>query len=334
MQTLLLLLLSHVFSMLALSSRRKNLCRKRPRCAVRLDCVEAWVPDKWPQQLWRQVLKRPRRLPLPPSDILEALTCHTFLSDATVNHSAVASFAGSTSRATHKGTFTALVQYTNNKLHRLVQKESALVVPDASRTLFSISQALLAGHHVHFGNSPGLLLHIHSTKIFIPFVRDSHTGMYLLPLIPPASRHNGTYSLQQAMRAAIPAIPIPHPSCILPAIPITKYTPSDITLHNTLSHIAHRRSQQLDVGIPQPSGKKVTCPICITAKARRTACPLPSDVAKHAQHPWQDFSVDLSGKMRIQGISNVYYYIPFVCNFSVAKMVEFVQRKSRFVHPL
>jgi hypothetical protein len=78
----------------------------------------------------------------------------------------------SAARPAHKGTFTALVQCTNTKLHRLVQKESALVVPDASRILFSISQALLAGHHVHFGNSPGLLLH--NTKIFIPFVRDSH----------------------------------------------------------------------------------------------------------------------------------------------------------------
>ena len=105
----------------------------------------------------------------------------------------------SAARPAHTGTFTALVQCTNTKLHRLVQKESALVVPDASRILFSISQALLAGHHVHFGNSPGLLLH--STKTFVPFVRDSHSGMYLLPLIPPASRHNGTYPLQQAMRA-------------------------------------------------------------------------------------------------------------------------------------
>ena len=64
---------------------------------------------------------------------IHILTCHTFLSDAVVNHSAVASFAGSTSRATHKGTFAALVQCTNNKFHRLVQKNSALVVPDASR---------------------------------------------------------------------------------------------------------------------------------------------------------------------------------------------------------
>jgi len=131
----------------------------------------------------------------------------------------------------------------------------------------------------------------------------THAGMCLLPLIPPASRHNGTYPLQQAMCAAVPAIPIPDPSRILPAIPITKYT-----------------------------GKKVTCPTCITAKARRTARPLPSDVAKRAQHPWQDVSVDMSGKMRIQGISNVYYYIPFMCNFSGARMVEFVQRKSQLIH--
>ena len=32
------------------------------------------------------------------------------------------------------------------------------------------------------------------------------------------------------------------------------------------------------------------------------------------------------------GISCVYYYIPFVCNYSGAKMVEFVQRKSHFIH--
>jgi len=35
--------------------------------------------------------------------------------------------------------------------------DSALVVPDASRILFSISQALTVGHHVHFGANPGPL---------------------------------------------------------------------------------------------------------------------------------------------------------------------------------
>ena len=113
---------------------------------------------------------------------IHILTCHTFLSDAVVNHSAVASFAGSTSRATHKGTFAALVQCTNNRFHRLVQKNSALVVPDASRMLFSISQALAAGHHVHFGNSPGLLLK--DTKAFIPFVRDTHGHVFITPSSP------------------------------------------------------------------------------------------------------------------------------------------------------
>ena len=34
-------------------------------------------------------------------------------------------------------------------------------------------------------------------------------------------------------------------------------------------------------------------------------------LAKRAHHPWQDVSVDLSGKMRTQGITNVYYFIPF-----------------------
>ncbi len=84
------------------------------------------------------------------------------------------------------------------------------------------------------------------------------------------SRHNGTYHLQQAMQAAV--------------------------------------GKQLDVGLLQPSGKTVTCPICITAKTRRTVRPLPSDIVKRAQHPWQDVSVDLSGKMRTQGITNVYYF--------------------------
>jgi hypothetical protein len=203
-------------------------------------------------------------------------------------------------------------------------------VPDASRTLFSTSQALIGGHHVHFGTSPGLLLH--HTKAFIPFVRDTHTGMYLLPLIPPNSRHNGTHPLQQAMRRAVPAIFINPAPEILPAIPITQYTPPDITLHNTLGHISHRRGKQLDVGLPQLSGKAITCPICITAKTRRTARPLPSDIAKRAQHPWQDVSVDLSGKMRTQGITIVYYFIPFVCNYSGAKILEFVERKSHFIH--
>ena len=206
---------------------------------------------KWACIYFANMLQFPSNLSRAPSHYalvdscasIHILTCHTFLSDAVVNHSAVASFAGSTSRATHKGTFAALVQCTNNRFHRLVQKNSALVVPDASRMLFSISQALAAGHHVHFGNSPGLLLK--DTKAFIPFVRDTHTGRYLVPLVPPLSRHNGTYPLQ-AMRAAVPAISIPNPSRILPAIPITQYQPSDITLHNTLGHIAHRRSQQLD----------------------------------------------------------------------------------------
>jgi hypothetical protein len=36
--------------------------------------------------------------------------------------------------------------------------------------------------------------------------------------------------------------------------------------------------------------------------------------------------------MRTQGITNVYYYIPFVCNYSGAKIVEFVERKSHFIH--
>ncbi len=81
---------------------------------------------------------------------IQILTCHTFLSDAVVNHSAVASFAGSTSRATHKGTFAALVQCTNNKFHRLVQKNSALVVPDASRMLFNDTSRMLFTHTTPF----------------------------------------------------------------------------------------------------------------------------------------------------------------------------------------
>ena len=121
---------------------------------------------------------------------IHILLCHTFLTDSESNHSAVASFSGSTSRATHKGTFTALMRCTRNKYHTFVQPDSALVVPDASRILFSISQALTAGHHVHFGTNPGLLLH--GNKQFIPFVKDEQSGMFLLPLYPPLTRHNGT----------------------------------------------------------------------------------------------------------------------------------------------
>ncbi len=65
---------------------------------------------------------------------IHILTCHTFLSDAAINHSAVAFFAGSTSRATHKGTFAALVQCTNNKFHRLVQLHHSKSKKDRSST--------------------------------------------------------------------------------------------------------------------------------------------------------------------------------------------------------
>ena len=97
---------------------------------------------------------------------------------------------------------------TRNKYHTFVQPDSALVVPDASRILFSISQALTVGHHVHFGTNPGLLLH--GSKQFIPFVKDEQSGMYLLPLYPPLNRHNGTYPLQVGAEAEqiLPAIPI------------------------------------------------------------------------------------------------------------------------------
>jgi hypothetical protein len=36
--------------------------------------------------------------------------------------------------------------------------------------------------------------------------------------------------------------------------------------------------------------------------------------------------------MRIQGIGNVYYFIPFVCSYSGARIVEFVERKNHFIH--
>jgi len=106
--------------------------------------------------------------------------------------------------------------------------DSALVVPDASRILFSISQALTVGHHVHFGTNPGLLLH--GSKQFIPFVRDEQSGMYLLPLYPPLNRHNGTYSLQVGAEA----------EQILPAIPI--YTPPAVryaSLPNVVEPLVH-----------------------------------------------------------------------------------------------
>ena len=36
--------------------------------------------------------------------------------------------------------------------------------------------------------------------------------------------------------------------------------------------------------------------------------------------------------MRTQGITNAYYFIQFVCNYSGAKIVEFVERKSHFIY--
>lgn len=269
-----------------------------------------------------------------------------FLRHSKADHTAVASFAGSTSRATLRGSFTATVLTTKRSYILLNDRDSALVVPDASRHLYSIVQARGNGHHVYFGSSPGLVVNGDSDT-FVKFILDPSTGMYLLPLLPPPSRSNGTYSYpvpssgpeadlatttRKSTRgsAFLPPTPqpIPPPSHTL----IDAEKRSFLLQHQRLGHVASSRMQKLNVNLPLTTTHKITCPTCIASKQHRSRRPPSSDPNDRAQEPWESVTVDLSGKMRILGVNNVSYYAPFICDYSGAKIVEFVNNKNDFIH--
>ena len=283
-----------------------------------------------------------------------------FLTDSHTDHTAVASFSGSTSRATLKGSFTATVLTTAQKRILLLDRDSALVVPDATQTLYSIAQARLNGHHVHFGSSPGLAVHGNENS-FVTFILDPHTNMYLLPLTPPPSHYNGTYPYANPSgptantstttapntgrspptRGSAFTQPSPTSSrgSAFTAPPSTR-TPQlveterqqHLTTHQRLGHISQRRMQQLTTGLPTSLKEKITCPTCIASRQHRANRPPPTAAHQRASQPWESVTVDLSGKMRILGVTNVSYYAPFVCDYSGAKIVEFINKKNDFIH--
>ena len=84
--------------------------------------------------------------------------CRTLLANAQESHIAVASFSGDTSRSTYSGDLLCTVRTEDGKLLPLSDINSALVVHDAKRPLWSVRHAQQAGHEIVFGNKPGLLL--------------------------------------------------------------------------------------------------------------------------------------------------------------------------------
>jgi hypothetical protein len=122
---------------------------------------------------------------------------HHYMSNAKENHTPVAGFSGQTSRATHRGDFSATVRTHQGNLIHLLEKDSALLVPDATRNLYSVRQSLNNGNVINFDTCAGLLPQ-GKKHLFIPFIRDQSTDLYLLPLMVPPSRHNGVYGIYNA----------------------------------------------------------------------------------------------------------------------------------------
>jgi hypothetical protein len=86
--------------------------------------------------------------------------------------------------------------------------------------------------------------------------------------------------------------------------------------------------RQLEIdGITPPTSKRlkpITCPVCITAKARRPNRPAPSTTADRPTEPWQDVYTDLSGKVRTASVTGAKYFAVFVDSFSGSKHIEFM----------
>ena len=93
--------------------------------------------------------------------------------------------------------------------------------------------------------------------------------------------------------------------------------------------------RQLEIdGITPPTSKRlkpITCPVCITAKARRANRPAPSTPADRPTEPWQDVYTDLSGKVRTASVTGAKYFAVFVDSFSGSKHIEFMNSKNHFI---
>jgi hypothetical protein len=185
----------------------------------------------------------------------------------------------------------------NGQLLPLSDTSSALVVPDAKRPLWSVRHAQLAGHEIVLSNRPGLYLQ-GNPRYFVPFINCPDTGLWLIRLLPPPTLHNRIYPIYLA----------------------TNSIAQDTRLqdHERLGRISFKRMRQLEIdGITPPTSKRlkpITCPVCITVKARRANRPAPSTPADRPIEPWQDVYTDLSGKVRTASVTK--YFAVFVDSYS------------------
>jgi ribosomal protein L14 len=172
---------------------------------------------------------------------------HIYLVNATEDHTAVAGFSGQTSRATHRGDFTATVRTATGKLLHITDVDSALVIPDAIRTLYSVRKSLQSGNTIRFDTNAGLLVN-GQPEFFVPFIRDSSTDLFLLPLLVPPTRHNGVYGIYNATTT-----PQDNPSGInlLKQAQTTAEKSSAqkqyLTDHHRLGHVQQQRLKDINV---------------------------------------------------------------------------------------
>ena len=82
--------------------------------------------------------------------------------------------------------------WCEHKTQDLVDPSAALVIPDSHRNLYSVRHAKISGHTVILRAQAGLLPY-GDPELFVPFLEDKSTGLWLLPLLPPPQTHNGVY---------------------------------------------------------------------------------------------------------------------------------------------
>ena len=109
-----------------------------------------------------------------------------------------------------------------------------MVVPDAKRNLFSVRQALLAGHRIEFGQNPGLYI-LGNRNYFVPFTTCPNSGLWLIKLLPPPTKHNRIYASNNVTEDALSQ------ALTQPA------TDTRLEDHAKLGHISFKRMRELDI---------------------------------------------------------------------------------------
>jgi hypothetical protein len=241
---------------------------------------------------------------------------HLFVCNTKEDHTPVAGFSGTASRATHRGDLNARVRTHHNEYITLVDVNSTLVVPDCVRRLYSVRQATHKGYRVILdSNKPGLWV----CEQFIPFTNDPETNLWLLPLFPPTSKDNGIY-------------PMPSYSVRLPE-DLQALRQQWLMEHHRLGHPSQKRQAALDIdGLTKPKVPKLACPTCLASKARKSNRPPPTQKEERSHIPWEDIHSDLSGKIATQSARGYKYFVVFVCTYTGAKHVEFLSHKNHFIH--